>query len=68
MSDNCFDCVYSYCISGMQSCVWHNGLASRQTKCDKYKRSWQKTLSPILFIITFFLLIVRIILLTIWGI
>ena len=68
MSDDCFDCVYSSCVTGMQSCVWDNGLVSRRTKCDNYKRSWQKTLSPILFIIMLFLLIVRIILLTIWGI
>ena len=69
MSDDyCFDCVYSSNADNMQACVWDSGLKSRQTKCDRYKRSWQKTLTPILFIIMLFLLIVRIFLLAIWGI
>lgn len=63
-NDYCFNCVYSSNADNMQACVWDSGLKSRQTKCDRYKRSWQKTLTPYLmfflgcyFVITFLLAI-----------
>lgn len=48
MSNNyCSDCVYSYSVNGMQACVWDEGLMNRRKKCDRYKKSWGKTLRPI---------------------
>lgn len=48
-NDYCFDCVYSCSVNGMQACVWDDGLRNRYKKCDRYKKSWKKTLKPILF-------------------
>lgn len=53
-NDYCFDCVYSSCVNGMQACVWDDGLMNRYKKCDMYKKSWQKTLSPYLMVIMLF--------------
>lgn len=46
-NDYCFDCVYSSRVNGMQACAWDDGLMNRRKKCDRYKKSWGKTLRPI---------------------
>ena len=66
--ESCFDCVYSSIVNNMQSCAWKSGLASSYSKCERYKRDWVKTLMPLIFIGGFLILIVRMIIMAIWGI
>jgi len=68
MSKYCFDCKYSSSANHMQSCAWKSGLASAYRKCEKYERDWGKTLTPFVFIGGFLILIIRIIIMGIWGI
>ena len=68
MSEFCFDCKYSSVVNSMQCCAWKSGLASAYRKCEKYERSWQKTISPYLFLAMILVLPIRLIVLAIWGI
>lgn len=68
MSEFCFDCKYSGSAKHMQSCAWKSGLASAYTKCEHYEKDWSKAILPYIFIGVFLALIIRLIIMGIWGI
>lgn len=66
--ESCFDCKYSSVANNMQSCAWKSGLASAYTKCEHYEKDWGKAILPYLLIISFLLLIIRVIIMIVWRI
>ena len=64
----CFDCKYSGSAKNMQSCTWKSGLASAYTKCERYEKNWSTAMLPYIFIGSFLALIIRLIIIGIWGV
>ena len=63
----CFDCKYSGSVKNMQSCAWKSGLSSAYTKCEYYEKDLSKAILPYIFIGGFLALIIRLIVISIWG-
>lgn len=66
--ESCFDCKYSGSAKNMQSCAWKSGLASAYNKCEHYEKDWSKAILPYIFIGGFLAVIIRLIIIGIWGI
>lgn len=64
----CFDCKYSGSVEHMQSCARKTGLASAYRRCEYYKKDWSKAILPYIFICSFLILVIRIIIMGIMGI